>query len=131
MPLALAIPVCLLLALACAPGAGAALADDPWPPADRSSPLFVHFGEERWDDSDGRAILAKAVSESARYRPAMVTLSGDKAGNGTAGNLGAWRTFMEPYESAGIPYFPAVGNTDRASPLGIAPGFQGLGPIPV
>ena len=130
MRLAQALPAFLLGALACAPGAHAALAEEPWPPQDPSAPLYVHLGEERWDHPDGRAILARAIADSARYRPAMVTLSGDKAGNGTAGNLGAWRTFMEPYDTAGIPWFPAIGNTDRASPLGIPPGFQGLGPIP-
>lgn len=121
---------CLLAALACVPAAEAAVAADPWPPRDPSTPLFVHYGEERWDEPDGGTILRKVVSETVRYRPAMVTMSGDKSGNGTAGGLGAWRVFMEPYDRAGIPYFPAIGNSDRRSPAGVAPGFQGLGPIP-
>ena len=120
----------LLGALMCAPAAQGAVAQDPWPPRPSQEPLFVHYGEEHWNDADGATILPKVVSESARYRPAMVTMSGDKASNGTPAELGTWKRFMEPYDRAGIPYFPAAGNQDRLSPPGVAPGRQGLGPIP-
>ena len=122
--------VCLLGTLFLAPPAGAVVAEDPWPPRPSRTPLFVHYGEEHWNDADGKTILPKVVSESARYRPAMVTMSGDKARNGTEGDLGTWRRFMAPYDRAGIPYFPAAGNHDRLSPPGIPPGLQGLGIIP-
>ncbi len=122
--------VWLLGALLCAPAAQGAVAEDPWPPRPPREPLFVHYGEEHWNDADGGTILPKVVSESARYRPAMVTMSGDKASNGTRVELATWKRFMEPYDRAGIPYFPAVGNHDRLSPPGVAPGLQGLGAIP-
>jgi len=122
--------ICLLVALCCAPAAQSAVARDPWPPRSSSDPVFVHLGEERWDEPDGANVLSKVVSESARYRPAMVTLSGDKAANGTAAALGAWRGFMAPYERAGIPYFAAIGNSDRRAPAGFRPGLQGLGLMP-
>ena len=121
---------CLLGCLACAPAARAALAADPWPPRAASTPLFAHLGEERWDHANGAAILTRAVSDTARYRPELVTLSGDKGANGTADGLSAWRAFMAPYERAGVPWFPAVGNSDRQSPPLFPPGMQGLGPFP-
>jgi hypothetical protein len=119
------------VALAAAPAGRAAVAEEPWPPRETSTPVFVHVGEDRSDASDSAAILPKIVAEAARYRPALVALSGDKAANGTHAALGTWRSFMDAFDRAGIAYFPAIGNTDRRSPPGIRPGLQGLGPLPV
>lgn len=121
---------CFLGCLACAPAAGAAVAADPWPPRTTRTPLFAHLGEERWDHVNGAAVLGRAVSDTARYRPDLVTLSGDRAANGTAAELSAWRGFMAPYDRAGVRWFPAVGNSDRQSPALFPPGMQGLGPFP-
>ena len=121
---------CLIGCLACAPAAGGAVAADPWPPLDASTPLFAHLGEERWDHSGGAAVLGRAVSDVARYRPRLVTLSGDKAANGSSAELSAWRGFMAPFDGAGVPWFPAVGNSDRQTPALFPPGMQGLGPFP-
>jgi hypothetical protein len=121
---------CLLGCLAFAPAAGAAVAAEPWPPREARIPLFAHLGEERWDHVNGAAVLTRAVADTARYRPDLVTLSGDKAANGTGGELSAWRAFMAPFDRAGVRWFPAVGNGDRQTPALFPPGMQGLGPFP-
>ena len=115
--------VCLATLVA-APSAAAA--PDLWPPREGPGSLFVHYGEEHWNDDDGERILPKVVADTIRYRPALVTMSGDKANNGTVEQLTRWREIMTPYDAAGIPYFAAVGNHDRTSPPGV-PG--GLSPV--
>lgn len=112
------------LALACAlaaPAAGAATL--PWPPADGTGNLFAHYGEEHWNDDDGMTLLPKVVEDTARYRPALVTMSGDKANNGNVEELTKWREIMDAYDRAGVPYFAAVGNHDRLNSPPQQPGF--------
>jgi hypothetical protein len=108
-------------ALALPAAAGAATV--PWPPAQGSGNLFVHYGEEHWNDDDGMTLLPKVVADSARYKPALVTMSGDKANNGNVDELTKWREIMGAYDRAGIPYFAAVGNHDRLTPPPNQPGF--------
>ena len=84
-----------------------------WPPEPRLGTLFVHYGEEHWDDADGARIFPKVIEESAKFRPAAVMTSSDKSSDGTPENLVRWRGFMEVYDRAGVPYFAAVGNHDR------------------
>jgi len=105
----------LLLLLGTAPAAGASVSSQPWPPADGPGALFVHFGEEHWNDDDGLTLLPKVVEESIRYRPALVTMSGDKGNDGTTEELSRWKQIMTAYDRAGIPYYAAVGNHDRES----------------
>ena len=121
---ALCVVVGAVLALA-AP-AGAELATRPWPPADGDGWLFVHFGEEHFDDADGQRIFPKVVEETARYRPRVVVASGDKTSDGTEQNLLNWKGVMLAYDRVGVPFFAAVGNHDRKSPPGV-PG--GLSPV--
>ena len=112
----LALPTALLAALACAPGAAqASIAKDPWPPLSGPGHLFVHYGEEHWNDDDGLTLLPKIVEETRRYRPRLVTLSGDKANDGVTEELSRWEQIMARYETAGIPYYAGVGNHDRDS----------------
>ncbi len=99
----------LLALIAVAP---AAAASAPWPPPGRSGQLYVHMGEEHWNDDDGLTLLPKVVADSIEFRPDVVTMSGDKANDGRTSELARWRQIMEPYDRAGIPYFPAVGNHD-------------------
>ena len=119
-PLAAALALAFL---AFAAPAGPAVAA-PWPPADGPGALYVHFGEEHWNDADGLTLLPKVVADSVRYRPALVTMSGDKGNDGNTEELERWRQIMEPYDRAGVPYFAGVGNHDRDAP----PGAGGLPP---
>ncbi len=121
------LPTALLAVLACVPAtANAAVATDPWPPMKGAGHLFVHFGEEHWNDDDGLTLLPKVVDESRRYRPALVTMSGDKDNDGTVDQLTMWRKIMGAYDAVRVPYFPGVGNHDRQSPPGVPPGTGGL-----
>ncbi|HEX8741606.1 MAG TPA: hypothetical protein VF712_00590 [Thermoleophilaceae bacterium] len=110
----------LTLTLA-APAAGAAPV--PWPPREGGGHLFVHYGEEHWNDDDGLTLLPKVVEDSARYRPDMVTMSGDKVNNGNVDELEKWREIMSVYDRAGVPYFAGIGNHDRLTPPPNQPGF--------
>ena len=121
----LLVTVSVLVTTAVAPSA-ALSAPAMWPPRDGPGSLFVHYGEEHWNDDDGERILPRVVANTIRYRPALVTMSADKANNGTVEQLERWREFMSPYDAARIPYFAAVGNHDRTSPPGV-PG--GLSPV--
>ena len=116
--------VCVLLM--CAPAAASAA---PWPPLDGPGHLFVHYGEEHWNDADGLTLLPRVVEDSARYRPALVTMSGDKDNDGTVDQLSRWRQIMEVYDRAGIPYFAGVGNHDRKTPPGAPPGATPVGDL--
>ena len=107
--------------LVAAPPAGAA--NTPWPPATGSGTLFVHYGEEHWNDDDGLTLLPKIVEDSARYRPALVTMSGDKDNNGNLDELMMWKTIMGAYDRAGIPYYAGIGNHDRYNAPPNQPGF--------
>ena len=104
-----------------APAAGAA--STPWPPREGPGHLFVHYGEEHWNDEDGLTLLPKVVEDTARYRPALVTMSGDKVNNGQVEELSKWKEIMGAYDRAGVPYFAAVGNHDRLTPPPNQPGF--------
>lgn len=64
-----------------------------------------------------------------RYRPALVTMSGDKANDGNTEELERWRTIMEAYDRAGIRYFAGVGNHDRDVPPGAVAGAPPPGSI--
>lgn len=116
--------VLALLVLA-APAAGY-VAKRPWPPKSGPGMLFVHFGEEHWNDADGLTLLPKVVDESIRFKPDLVTMSGDKADDGTVEELSKWREIMDAYDRAGVPYFAAVGNHDRKKPPGAPGGTVGL-----
>jgi Calcineurin-like phosphoesterase len=105
---------CLAAFVACAAPAFAAPA--PWPPVQGPGHLFVHYGEEHWNDHDGLTLLPKVVAESIRYRPALVTMSGDKANDGVVDELTRWREIMGAYDRAKIPYFAGVGNHDGKAP---------------
>jgi hypothetical protein len=132
MRVRLPIAVCaaaLTLALAAAP-ASAYRTSSPWPPAGGAG-LFAHYGEEHWNDDDGLTLLPKVVEETIRYRPRLVTMSGDKDNNGTTAELERWRRIMEPYDRARIPYFAGVGNHDREAPPGVIPGTAGILAPPV
>ncbi|MBI5106096.1 MAG: metallophosphoesterase, partial [Solirubrobacterales bacterium] len=113
------------LLLVAAP-ARAEVADRPWPPAGGPGTLFAHFGEEHVNDADGATILPKVVEEVARYRPALVTTSGDKANDGEPDQLGAWQAVMDAFDRAGVPYLAGVGNHDRNAPPGVPGGTIGL-----
>jgi hypothetical protein len=120
-PLLRLIAACALALALTAPAAGAATV--PWPPAEGSGNLFVHYGEEHWNDDDGGTLLPKIIEDSARYKPSMVTMSGDKANDGTVDQLTKWREYMSAYDRAGIPYFAGVGNHDRLNAPANQPGF--------
>ena len=105
-----------LLALVLAAPAAAATEAAPWPPVTGPGNLFVHYGEEHWNDDDGLTLLPKVVAETIRYRPALVTMSGDKANDGVVDELTRWRDIMGAYDRAGIPYFAGVGNHDGKAP---------------
>jgi hypothetical protein len=112
------------LALALVAAAPATAAGPPtWPPAEGPGHLFVHYGEEHWNDEDGMTLLPKVVEDSIRYKPALVTMSGDKANDGTLDQLTMWRQIMGAYDKAGVPYFAAVGNHDRLNAPANQPGF--------
>lgn len=106
------------------PLAAAKGAAHPWPPPPEKGKLFVHYGEEHWDDDDGLRILPRVVRSSARYGPDLVTMSADKAADDVVEKLERWKELMSPYDRRGIPYFAAVGNHDRAGP-----GMQGVDPF--
>jgi hypothetical protein len=112
-----------------ADGAGAYTPERPWPPADGAGVLFAHYGEEHWNDADGLTILPKVVADVARYRPRLVTMSGDKDNDGERDQLERWREIMDSYDRAGVPYFAAVGNHDRDQPPGGVPGAVPPGTI--
>src|SRR5918992_4678152 len=65
-----------------------------WPPVEGSGHLFVHYGEEHWNDDDGMTLLPKVVEDTIRYRPKLVTMSGDKVNNGSVEELTKWREIM-------------------------------------
>jgi calcineurin-like phosphoesterase family protein len=102
---------------------------EPWPPADGPGVLFAHYGEEHWNDADGLTILPKVVEEVIKYRPALVTMSGDKDNDGETDQLEKWREIMSAYDKAGVPYFAGVGNHDRDNPEGQPPGFPPPGSL--
>ncbi len=114
--LAAALLTCLLLA----PGVAGAKVQ-PWPPAGGAGDLFVHFGEEHINDADGATLLPKVVRQSARYRPRLVTMSGDKADDGEPEQFELWSDVMGIYDQKEIPWLAGVGNHDRTAP----PGFPG------
>lgn len=105
----------LALVLALAQPAAAKSTAEPWPPADAPGKLFVHFGEEHINDADGPTLLPKVVRQSARYRPLLVTMSGDKANNGEPEEFELWSDVMRIYDRKGIPWLAGVGNHDRDS----------------
>lgn len=114
--------ICAPLAVLLVAGSARAFTpSEPWPPRSGSGALFAHYGEEHWDDDDGLVLLPKVVADVARYKPSLVTMSGDKADDGTIEQLTRWRDIMDPYDSARVPYFAATGNHDRKAP----PGFIG------
>lgn len=102
----------LAVVIALLAAAPAAAAVKPWPPATGPGDLFVHYGEEHWNDVDGEAVLTRLVADVARYRPDLVTMSGDKTDDGTPERLEPWRRIMQTYDRAGIPYLAGVGNHD-------------------
>jgi hypothetical protein len=109
-----------------APPADASDASEPWPPRDGPGLLFAHFGEEHWNDDDSDLTLPQLVADTARYRPDLVTMSADKANDGTVQQLSRWRQIMSAYDRAGVPYLAGTGNHDRKSPPGVPPGTAGL-----
>ncbi|MBA3358410.1 MAG: metallophosphoesterase [Thermoleophilaceae bacterium] len=106
--------------------AQASVATKPWPPASGPGQLFVHYGEEHFNDDDGPTLFPKVVQESGRYRPSLVTTSGDKDNDGTVEQLTSWKEIMSAYDRVGVPYLGGVGNHDRKSPPGVPPGTAGL-----
>jgi hypothetical protein len=113
------VALALVLVLATAPSSASAK-PAPWPPADGPGELYVHFGEEHINDADGGTLLPKVVRESARYRPRLVTMSGDKADNGEPEQFELWSAAIEHYDRRSIPWFAGVGNHDRDA--GLLPG---------
>jgi hypothetical protein len=101
----------------------------PWPPANGPGVLFVHYGEEHWNDADGETILPKIVEVSAKYEPKLVTMSGDKDNDGETDQLEKWREIMSAYDDAGVPYYAGVGNHDRDAPPGALPGVPPPGSL--
>jgi len=118
-----------LLALAALPPA--ASARQPWPPPSGPGQLYVHMGEEHHNDDDGPTLLPKVVADSIKFRPDLVTMSGDKGNDGRTSELSTWRRIMEPYDRAGIPYFPGVGNHDgkQQTPEDITDELGGVLPL--
>lgn len=117
----------MLATLALAAPAAAAPAS--WPPAAGPGVLFAHFGEEHWDDADGLRILPRVVDDTARYKPALVTMSSDKSSNGTVENLARWKEIMAAYDRAGVPYMAGVGNHDREAKPGFPEGVDPSGDL--
>ena len=110
--------VALALAVAISPASAVASpAKSPWPPPPAKGTFYIHYGEEHPDDADGPRIFSQVISETARYRPSLVTTSGDKGDDNAVESLMRWKQMMELYDRKGIPYFAAVGNHDR-SPKG-------------
>jgi Calcineurin-like phosphoesterase len=112
----------LALALAAAPAAAKPKKLKPWPPREGKGQLFVHFGEEHINDDDGATLLPKVVMVSSRYRPVLVTMSGDKANDGRPEEFTLWSDVMKRFDLKRIPWFAAVGNHDRKAPPGIPGG---------
>ncbi len=119
--------VAALLAVAI-PGTALGAAAKPWPPAQKGT-LFVHYGEEHINDDDGGTLLPRVVRESIRYRPALVTMSGDKADDGQNEQFEMWAEVMAAYDRAGIPWFAGVGNHDRTAPPGTPGGLPENAPF--
>src|SRR3712207_718315 len=69
-----------------------------WPPPDGPGRLYVHMGEEHWNDADGLTLLPKVVADSIRFGPDLVTMSGDKANDGNTEELTRWRQIMRAYD---------------------------------
>lgn len=113
-------------ALAAAPTAPAEVAPAPWPPVTGPGELFVHFGEEHFNDADGATLLPKVVEQTARYRPTLVTMSGDKGDDGEVEQLEGWKKVMAPLDEAKVPYLAGAGNHDRTAPPGAPGGVVGL-----
>lgn len=109
----------------------AAAATRPWPPADGPGRLFVHYGEEHWNDIDGEAVLKQVVADVARYRPDLVTMSGDKTDDGTTERLQPWLDIMAAYDRAGVPWLAGVGNHDgkQATPEAVTEVAAGSTPL--
>ncbi|MEK6276734.1 MAG: metallophosphoesterase [Actinomycetota bacterium] len=97
-----------------------------WPPVKGKGLLFAHFGEEHWNDDDSDITLPAVVADAARYKPDLVTMSGDKDNDGTVDQLTRWKQIMSTFDQAGVPYLPGVGNHDRTSPPGTPAGTAGL-----
>jgi len=116
----------LLAGLVLPAAACARTAEQPWPPVDGPGTLFAHIGEEHITDADGATILPKVVEGLVRYRPRLVTASGDKANDGQAAQFRLWQEAMDPLDGAGIPYLAAAGNHDRTGPPGDPGGTAGL-----
>ncbi len=112
----------LALALAAAPAAAKPKKLKPWPPREGKGQLFVHFGEEHINDDDGATLLPKVVMVSSRYRPVLVTMSGDKANDGRPEEFTLWSDVMKRFDQKRIPWFAGVGNHDRKAPPGIPGG---------
>ncbi len=98
-----------------APSASARVAEKPWPPATGKGQLFIHFGEEHINDEDGATLLPKIAAESARYKPVLVTTSGDKANDGKDDQFTLWDGAMAALDKAGVPVLAGAGNHDRTA----------------
>ena len=121
----------LLVALLLAPAAHAGRAPEAWPPREGAGQLFVHYGEEHWNDIDGESVLRQVVADVVRYRPDLVTMSGDKTDDGTPERLEPWRRIMSAYDRAGVPYMAGVGNHDgkQATPEPVTEAAAGSTPL--
>ena len=111
-------------ALVAAP-AHASVTAKPWPPASGEGTLFVHYGEEHWNDADGLTLLPKVVRGVGALQARAghhVRRQGQRRHRRAAGAAGS--RSCPPYDRLGIPYFPAVGNHDRKTPPGVRPGHR-------
>ena len=99
----------------------------PWPPANGPGVLFVHYGEEHWNDADGETLLPKIVEVAAKYEPKLVTMSGDKDNDGETDQLEKWREIMSAYDDAGVPYYAGVGQPRPRRAARRAPGRAAAG----
>lgn len=117
----------LLYAIVSPIAAVASPAKTPWPPPPDQGAFYIHYGEEHPDDADGPRIFGQVIRETARYRPSIVTTSGDKGDDNTVETLTRWKEMMSLYDREGIPYFAAVGNHDRSpeGSSGIGSAFNG------
>lgn len=95
-----------------------------WPPVDPQSDVFVHFGEEHINDDDGATILPKVVRQSSKFKPDLVTMSGDKANDGEPEQFQLWADVMEVYDAKEIPWLAGVGNHDRKASPGLPGGVD-------
>jgi hypothetical protein len=120
----------VLLACACVLGAAAPataeMADAPWPPRTGPGQLYAHFGEEHYNDADGGTLLPKVVEQVARYKPVLVTTSGDKGDDGEVEQLEGWAKVVHHFDEAGVAYLAGAGNHDRKAPPGAPGGTVGL-----